>query len=457
MKPVIELLLSESYNFNVVFRQGNTAFAAKLSLSPDGITFTVMADEHDDRKFEFLGTDFGTLTCDGLNQLFILHDLEMINSSSRAVSDDYKLWFTESSYKARHVIFCSGAIEDEVRYEGVTLISKTIGEWVGYTNKQNEIVGKYQNDDADIFDDLYEVVVPLRENEAVIVHYNLEIGGGFKDFKHGVTYEPRLDYLIPESNSYGAISAYTKTYNLLSFCCGFDPEIESIKLLSSDCSNAYLYVPSINNARKSYKRWILYPLGINTVRGFEYGGVPPLSNTVFETYFDETSQLPDIINKYIVYRRMSNVEDRFLGFFRLLEKETFLEKEHLDDLEFGKTVRVVRRLLKSINIDKKRIKAFDGAIKRANGAKYNTEKCLTVFYDGLPEAIKEALKFKPEVIAKMCKLRNDITHANHYSVTDHDIYKYTLHIEALLTLSLLNALGIELATIANIVDRLNPY
>lgn len=88
------------------------------------------------------------------------------------------------------------------------------------------------------------------------------------------------------------------------------------------------------------------------------------------------------------------------------------------------------------------IKDLSKRIEKTNQMKYNTLKCLSDFFDSIPIEIQNSLLFKKDELVKITKLRNDITHANEYSIESRDLYQYTNFINALLFLALIAELEI---------------
>lgn len=103
--------------------------------------------------------------------------------------------------------------------------------------------------------------------------------------------------------------------------------------------------------------------------------------------------------------------------------------------------------------NKKNVDAFLRSIKRSNGFKYNTEKCISDFHKELPTEIKDILTLEQSDINEFCKLRNDITHANYYSISDDKLYAYVKAIEILLLIALCRTLNIKYEDISSVLLR----
>ncbi len=453
LKLIEQLYLADSYSFNVVYKQGDTAFAAKLELTPDNISFTVMADEHGDRKCELYEAHLEELICEVNNDVFILRKLEMVESSHRVITDDYKIWFSESTYSVGSLIYCSKVHSEKLSFSDVKLFSKSLGPWLGLTFKQEKIFTEYEVRSKEIFDDPYEFLYALDEHESVGVKYNIKIGGSDDYFKSGLSFTPTFDCALNQASPEKAIDTYNKAFNFLSFVLGYNPPVERVEMICDGCITASLYMPTKAPSHGARSRFVMLPLGTNVRPQFEYSGLPPIPSEFFVSYFKEHSEFPSLIDKYITYRGMANVEDRFLGFFRLLEKLCHQKKSYLDGETLKKVILNNRQFLRGAGIGKEQVRSFEKALMRANASKYNTEKCVSDFYDSLPLEIRASLRFGRDAIKEVCLLRNDITHANHYSLSEGKVYEYTSLVEHLLTFSILERLGLNLNDFAKIATR----
>jgi hypothetical protein len=452
LRDIEKLYLSESYSFTTIYDQGDTSFAAKLELTPAGIKFSIMADEHDGRKLEFPGSQPEQLVCRDRSQIFIMRNLQLLTMRERSINDNHSLWFFECTYSVGHLFHCC-RVNFEPSFIAVKLHSKSVGTWVGMTTSQDNILEKYENDSPDIFEDPYELIVSLSASEAVGVLYNISLGGDGQ-FRNGISFRPSFDYILGEVSAKDALEGYYKLYNFLAFVLGYFPIVERVEVIANGCSEASLYFPTQKPRTVRYDELGMLPLGHNIKSHFAHTGLPPIPPEVFVNYFKAGSNVPDLIAKYTTYNNMTNIEDSFLGFFRLLEKQCFKPKSYLEDSVLSGLLESNRDFLKGAGFTKRQIASFASAVKRVNGGKYNTEKCITDFYMSLPSEIKDALKVDTGDIGGACNLRNDITHANPYSISENDMLKNTTLIRKLLVYSLLSTLGLDLELFSLISKRM---
>ena len=77
---------------------------------------------------------------------------------------------------------------------------------------------------------------------------------------------------------------------------------------------------------------------------------------------------------------MPNPEDKFLGFFRILEKLTFKGKEFVDADKLNQLIDKTRLFLYKNLGNKKSVDNFLKRLPKWNKSKYNTEKCIQDFF-----------------------------------------------------------------------------
>jgi len=149
---------------------------------------------------------------------------------------------------------------------------------------------------------------------------------------------------------------------------------------------------------------------------------------------------------------MTNTEDRFLGYFRVIESLTRKQKEYLDPEKLNDLLIRSKPFLHKKFKDKKNVNSFIKGITRYNKSKYNTAKCIQDFYNEIPSATTKYWKYQKHDIQKICQLRNDITHANDYQITNQELYLITCFIELLLIFALALQLGIKPENCAEFVQ-----
>jgi hypothetical protein len=447
---ITELALNQSYFFKVIYREGGAGFAATLELTPDLITFKVMTERSCDLSWNAVEAE-----CDDLNNKFILKGLYCVGSRSATISDIPSVGFFEIEFTVESVVFCCGQGPIDGKFEALQIHSQTVNDWVGHTTTQEKILeANHRNEDVQPF--LTEFLAEANDNEVIGVQYNGTYSHSPLSYEQSFSFPPSLFYTLgSEENVRSPFSAYTKIYNLLAFLTGVEPSVQRVGL-EYDCygrtGRGSLYFVNDSLKPKRSDTYIMFPLGKDP--RFESWGLAPFPLTSFSLYFDPDSDLSDILAKYVKYRNMGNVEDRLLGYFRLLEKHCYKQKNYLPEELFVRFSRIAKGWTKANGLKSKDVKSFEAGLKRFNDKKYNTHKCVTDFLHSLPEQVQRGLGITSDLLTTICKLRNDITHANKYHADENKIHACTAYVHHLLIFAILEKLNVVLNDVSKLTGRL---
>jgi hypothetical protein len=200
---------------------------------------------------------------------------------------------------------------------------------------------------------------------------------------------------------------------------------------------------------------ILFPLGDHLVN--YQPNYPAFPINSFKEFYALEKKEVGYWEKYIKYRRMTNIEEIFLGYFRLLESLCYQKKAYLNgDLLKEISKKAEPYLIKKFK-DKKNVKSFLNGLSRYNNSKYNTEKNIRYFLIKAPKELSSTWKFTKKDIGAICKLCNDITHANDYYVEKGEVENKAKFIEVLLLLRLFLMVGIPMEISSKIINRVDGY
>jgi hypothetical protein len=455
-----ELQLSQKYEFNVNVGVGNNKFAGWLALSPERITLKIMGERNDERDCPLNFTDdVDELVCEDLNKTFILRDLKFISGQSRLLRFPPKpIGYFEKTYHVGYVMFCPSGIPHNDAFVSISIHSKTVCEWIGNTITQENIIMSHHKGER-IIDDpskLAEFVVDIKGLGHLAVLYDLSIYSSSPDFKSGIFFPPYLSICFRnEIKAQDVKRLYDKIYNLFTFLTGDELLVDKIKVGAGFNNAASLYYPSGLFPKRKEHSCIFYPLG----KDLRYDSLklPPMPLDVFSKYFHLNNTDSEYWVKYLKYKRMENVEERFLGYFRILEALCHKQKNYLDDKLLSELITRVKPYLIKKFKDIKNVNSFLKGLPHYNNSKYNTAKCIQDFFSLIPAESTKCWKFMKKDIDSICKLRNDITHANDYYVNETEIYKTATLIEILIIFSLCSKIGIALDITAKLIHRLNGY
>jgi len=139
------LLLTDSYTRNVTIEVNVSVFAGELNLNSNGIFITIRGEETEKRRCEIIWNDeLDFLTCHENNATYYLYDLRLDSASSRTIDRFYS--YFEMKFEVKNVLFIPVKSQEQVKFNGINILSDTISEWIGITNKQKELADNYIKD-----------------------------------------------------------------------------------------------------------------------------------------------------------------------------------------------------------------------------------------------------------------------------------------------------------------------
>jgi hypothetical protein len=452
------LLLTDSYTRNVTIEVNVSVFAGELNLNSNGIFITIRGEETEKRRCEIIWNDeLDFLTCHENNATYYLYDLRLDSASSRTIDRFYS--YFEMKFEVKNVLFIPVKSQEQVKFNGINILSDTISEWIGITNKQKELADNYIKDPhSKKHIDPEEFSFNINEYYSISIRYLMSSYYAPHDFKVGIEFPPILQLNF---NNYKSgkeiIKVFFEIYAFFAFLIGSDLSLTKI-LFTTDLSSSKkvsLYFPTNKTINPRKNQAILYPLSANL--RFVEQGLPEFSLNAIRKYFELDEIVKSYFEKYIRYKRMKSTEEKFLGYFRLLESLCKKTGKYVDEdklIDIGKKAKsyLIHRLE-----DKKGVSEFLKNLKRFNSSKYNTEKSIKDFIKIFDSENK--LKWNTHIknIGPICKLRNDIIHANDYNICESNLNKYTKFIECLLIAALLLKIGISSEHIKSVISRIENY
>ncbi len=439
------LNLLKSYEFNVLVGENNNWFAGKLTLSPENIVFRIVGEECGKRKFKDKWRDKEYLICKDINKTFVLFGLRVVAGQERILGYHTDgIGFFEYSYAVEYVIYFPCDIYNDFSITGIRIHSSTIADWIGNTNTQKRISNKYSAGDKKSFDieELFEFRVNILDKISLGIYYNVLTYWSPHEFKSGLMFPPSLTIDFTEKLDRRLIKhQFDKVCTLFQFLVGRSLFIEKVDLVPSSgiLNNASMYYVSGKKKGVDNSQPILFPLG-KDIR-FNQSSLPALPLCLFESFYSLDDTEYGYFAKYLRYKSMFNSKDRFLGFFRILEKLTFKVKEFVDADKLNQLISKAKPYLYKKFGEKKSVDSFLKGLSRHNKSKYNTEKCIQDFFCSIPEFVTADWKYKKSDIGGICKLRNDIVHANKYDISDMELIERMYFIEILLIFALSHKIG----------------
>lgn len=452
MHKIEELSLNKSYDFDVVISVESSNFSGTLKLTPNEIQLSVFGEETEDRKWPFPIDNLSDLKCRTTHQQFTLLNLTITDYKGLLLSKHpSQITSFQINYLVESVIMQPENTSSRTNYHGISIHSQTINSWLGCTEEQQRIL-KSEHAGIRFYSCPVEFSRPLENQDLLSVSYNLKKFYSLPEFKSGLTFPPSLNYHSREPLSPPqAIILYRKMNNLFSFITNKAISVQQLRLHGSR-KDSFIYTTSPKPKTDSR---ILYPYSSSTWAG--PNDLPPFRLLSFNKFFSLPNKEQEYFEKYLKYSRMNNTEDIFLGYFRILESMCYLEKPHIKEESLYTLCSEIKRILAEKNTPTKDINTFIRGVKRLNRSKYNTEKCIQELFNSLSSETKNLWKFGKERIGQICKLRNDITHANEHYVNEKDFNENLIFLESLLVISLLKIIDTPIENIHKIVSRIDNY
>lgn len=435
------LNLSEEYSFTVRVKDQEKTLAGKLFLSPNKCTLHVMTERQPSK--DFYKSDL--LYCDSSNRNFILYELEYTGSYTMYHLYDEEqsnIGFYEYKFEVGFILSSTGFLNLDAEITNFEFSAPMLNKWVGHTKTQNNLINNIILDTEITSDELVEFRTYIIDYAQILLHYELTQFHSHDLFSVGTNFPPKLTMSFKNPKSIQELHIeINKIYELMTLFIGSDFKIDMINAhkRGDQFSKTTVYFPTSNRGKEV--EYPLLPLGHDLVHSIF--GLKELPLNYFNNFYNLPEERRTLFTNYLRYKRMKSDEEKFLGFFRLLEKLTFKSQSYVDGVQLKKILKISRSYLKNrLACEMSVIKNFSTRIEGTNKMKYNTLKCLGDFYDSLPKEITNKLLFQKNDLEKIIKLRNDITHANHYTIEDKLLYKYTTFINSLLFLAFINELEI---------------
>lgn len=455
-----ELRLDETYAVDVSIESNGNNFAGELSLSPNECTLVIRGDLFEGRSPDLGWEDVDTMTCRGFDGTFYLYGLTLLAWGTRTLQRHPKVvGHFETRYRVSHVIYGRTHERELPPAFHVSVHSPSIAQWVGTTRVQDKIVAKYQSgtlfgngSTPDI-----EFLQPISGLGAISIGYAPSTQYSSEKFSMALKFAPVLgiSFETPKDGA-EAIHILSEVIALFSFLIGSHVVIDAINLVCRSSSyrplSVYFARPQQDVERGDYP---FFPLGANL--RLDHLGLPELPLGVFERYFSIEDGERQLFFKYIRYRGLQNPEEQFLGFFRLLEKLCFQQESFLPEEKLTNLLVRAKPFFDRYFGDGRNVTKFLGQVERWNKSKLNTAGCIAKFLKTLPSSLRERWNFGSNDIQGICKLRNDLTHANTTEPDSHDVACKAKFIEALLVARLLIFLGVSADSAAVVLPRLRGH
>jgi len=458
----IELFLNRNYSFDVVVDHQSEKYAGKLQLSPQKITLTVMGEYDDEKDAPEFSSYEECIVCRGFFPTIILFENHTPGLGWRNLSRHPKhKGFFEIMFEVGYLVFSKSHFSTTHGIREISVVSETISDWIGNTDTQENIIDMYFRRE-DLFDDprkRAEFVVKVENVGILGVEYQISQFYDSSSYKAGVIFPPEAFIGFPEPvKTQNVKKIYDELYSLFAYLVGGELDIEAIKVgidTYPSTSKGFLYLPTEHIPQRSRYSIILFPLSKDIRFGDAFG--PPLPLEIFQNFFQLNSSIREYWSKYLKYRRMENYDEKFLGYFRLLEKAISRESPYFCPKLLTKFLERIKPILKKHGYRGRDIAGFVGRVKSMNSSKINIQNLLEQMYDSLPKDMVRKWEIDRSGIKDVVIERNNMTHAHPSYIGEEDLYKYTFFIEILLIFALGEKIGMKADFVQNYIHRMQGY
>lgn len=445
MTKLEKLSLSEQYAFEVNVQYENDTYAGELFLTPDSIKLEIMGEDRNKdtgimRDFRSLA-DIGVLRAYKGDDNFLLYGIKHVRGVSKTLNRLKGKGFFKIVLEIDYVIFSRYHLLINQEFCSFSIYSSSIQRLIGRTFTQERLLE--ENSPGEEF---------LVITDEVVFCYAY-------DYRSSHDSTKKIEEICPHlfGQMMGTLIEFLAVINdlftVFSFLNGSELEIEEIILrkeggLSSLDSS--LYYPTNRFLKPRAKTSAFFSWHANRGNYIDSCG---FKDSHLTKYFSLENTEKSYFSKYLRYKRVDSVEERFLGYFRVLESCCRKDGIYVDfdilESFIGKTKDIITSFFP---VEKKQLLSLVQRLKKLNRQKYNTETCIQRLMSSIDGIDWVYSKID---VKRICDLRNDITHANDYSLDE--IEPMTNFIESLLVFSLLRLIDVSEVEIVKVLSRLDVF
>lgn len=392
----------------------------------------------------------GTAVFNSGGVFFRFFGMELIETSFRLIGqvnsfNDYKL-------SAKGVMYSKTNLNDVELYQAISLYSNAISQWMGNTSKLNKII----ND---------SVVRKLPELEGLVeferILKNVGTLGGYYSYKYGglngihtvgMSVTPHVtlhfDKLVDLN---GLIDNYVDLYMMMRFLIGKHLDFTSVKIHLEDqfrYRGINLYLPEKIYSGSELHNSMSFPYS----SAYHDDSEKYFPLHIFDNYFSEEGKETNLlIKKFINYSLVNSDEERFLGFYRILEMITYKQSFYVDENELSVFLERAKGILQK-NFKGSSISKFKRAVLMANKTKENTEACVRHYIKNMPREFVTGMGLDKIKIDELCKVRNNMIHQPLFSVSESKLHDCMVTSKLLVCIILMSKLGIPFNQIEEVAN-----
>lgn len=387
--------------------------------------------------------------CSG-GMFFRLLGMVLSGSSFRLIGQANS--FNDYKFTAQGLLFSRINLNHIEEYQALSFYSKGIDSWLGNTLKLNRIINDGVVGKLPEQENLVEFERALKSVGVFGGYYSYKYGGLDTIYTVGMSVMPHVTLRFERSvDLNGLIDNYIDLYMLMRFLIGNRLNFTSVNVHlknSSSQTKIKLYLPEKNNAGSELHNAVslLYSSAYHDDSEMKF----PLH--IFDNYYSkEDKEIRLLIKKFISYSLLDGDEEKFLGFYRILEKITFRQSFYADEAELSalldRAKGILQKKFSGLSVSK-----FKRAMLRANKSKENTETCVRYYIKSMPEDFVGRMGLNKIKIDELCRIRNSMTHQPFFSVSEAKLHDCMITAKLLVSIMLMGKLGVPYNLIEEVAN-----
>ncbi|WP_342323491.1 HEPN domain-containing protein [Kosakonia sp. BYX6] len=379
---------------------------------------------------------------------YLLFGLDLNENSFMRLGNDGV--FKDYLYSAQGFLKSRGELSTDASFSSISVFGENLKKWSGCTRKLNRIIQRGIINQRPLENDCTEFEKSIRGLGDIGLYYSFRLGGLDGLHTVGMSVTPHVTITFDEEISLdNLIKSYVDLYMLLRFLIGESLNISQVKVDSDSClgrNGAVFYLAEKKTEKNRGNVGVFIPYSTPYYDDSE----EKFPSMVWDAYYNpDNNDTKELIKKYVTYTMVNSNEERFLGFYRIIETMTIKKSSYVDENRLSELLKRSRRFFAK-NFPEASISDFFRAVKRANKSKHNTESSIHHFIKSFPQSMIDALNLDDVKIGDICSSRNKIIHQPLFSESPEKVYKFMKITEALTVLAIMSRLGISVEKIESI-------
>lgn len=372
---------------------------------------------------------------------YLLFSLELDDFSFMAIGSERV--FRDHVFSAQGFLYSHVQLNQEELFTSIEVYGDGITKWSGNTRKLNKIMEGALSNKIPCTEDCLEFQKNITNVGIISLSYSYRYGGLEGLHTVGMNVKPRMSITFEKPVTFNSlIDHYIDLYMILRFFIGNSLMISDVKIQSVSSygrDHAQLYMAEKKEDKKNLNNGLLLPYS-SIYRDSSEDDFPSSAWEVY--YHPDNREVKELIKKYVTYAMIQNNEEKFLGFYRIIEAMTLEKSCYVDEDKLSNLLKRAKPLLAK-RFPNTSLSDFFRAIKTSNKSKSNTERGIHHFINSLSDTLIDRFKLKEIKISDICISRNKIIHQPLFSETPEKIYNNMQKVELLIKMAILIRLGVK--------------